>query len=85
MYLHALLEQTEWLCEVADAKLVSSADFSVTHFEVKPLLVAFCVRVHLAEQVIFLYDNLFCGSLLFNHPVIYRIGFNSFEVATFDR
>lgn len=85
MDLHALLEKTERLGEVADAELVSRPQLRVLHLEVKPLLVALSIRINLAVQVVFLHDCFFTRPLHLYNFVVYREGFDSLEVATLDR
>ena len=84
LYLHPLLKQTERLCEIADTKLVSGLPFCVFHFEKEPLLVALCVCINLAEQVVLLDYHLIRSSLCIYHLVIDAEGLNSLNIARFD-
>ena len=65
--LHALLEQTERLREVAYAELVLGivGGPCVLDFEEEPLLVAFRIRVDFDEQIVTLNDFVFVSSLPF--------------------
>jgi hypothetical protein len=59
------------LCEILDLKKVFALLFGVSHSEVKPLLVAFCVGVDLHVKVILLDRNKLCCKQIptFEHRV----------------
>ena len=82
--LHPVLEQGEWFSEVANAELVLSIFLSVLDAEVEPLLVALCVCVHFAEQVVSLDHLPLCPSLLVKVGRSEGLGFCSVQVATLE-
>ena len=84
MNLHAVLEETKWLREVTDAEIVASLQFRVLDLEVKPLLVAFRIRINLAKEIVLLDDGLITSTLHVNYLMHNRKGLDSFKIATFD-
>ena len=57
--LHSLLEKGKWLCEVAYAELILGVFPGIFDLKIEPLLMAFCVCVDFAEQVVLLNDWFF--------------------------
>ena len=82
--LHPDLEQREWFSEVANAELVLGVFLSVLDAEVEPLLVALCVCIHFAEQVVSLDHLPLCPSLLLKVGLSEGLSFCSVQVATLE-
>ena len=84
MDLHALLEETERLREVTDAEVIASLQFRVLDLEVEPLLVAFRIRVDLAEEIVLLKDCFVTSALHIDYLVNDRKGLDPFKITTLD-
>ena len=78
MDLHALLEETKRLREVTDAEVIASLQFRVLDLEVEPLLMAFRIRVHLAEEIVLLEDCFITSALHIDYFVNDRKGLDPF-------
>ena len=85
LHLHPLLKERKRFREVADTELVLGVRLCVLRLKIEPLLVAFRVCVHLAVQVVLLYN----GLILCAHPFDVRLSdwlhFCPVKVTTFNR
>ena len=84
MDLHTLFEETERLREVTDAEVIASQQFRVLDLEVEPLLMAFRIRIDLAEEIVFLDDCFVTSALHIDYLMNHRKRLNSLKIAALD-
>ena len=80
--LHSHFEKRERLCKVHYTELISGLELGVFDFEIEPLLMTFRICVNLTKQVVLLGHYLLSSTLHVHVSMVYRVSFNTFEVAT---